>query len=259
MKNLNCIIALLSFAMVSVISAMEMESSRWFSVVNNRKIERFVGGTINYDDEYKAILHHNDTSHVTLFPIERTDPLPIVYCGDQRVFITSAIGSSHQVTPGKAFTIIDPAIKQVMVVRGKVKSHDNPNYVYPIHLYLGLKTDNSVLLNEAREKYYRAEVMVFDENKRVDTDICHFKAYDMSVVEVFDGMLLMEEFKKKFSEIEICAQTSHLLRPLVDELLGKKRSQQFDCRTLEFDCTKKYWTKKKNKLKGIVYSSEDTK
>ncbi len=129
-------------------------------------------------------------------------------------------------------------------------------------MYLGLKTDRVKLEGDTR--VFPAVVMV---SQSVMTSKKNNKQYEQRyhlvhnhiTAEVFDGLLLMEELKKQSPQIEMCAQTAYLVKPLIKDLLGKKNAQHFDFNNQQFNFKKTYWTKEENKLKEITYDSENTK
>jgi hypothetical protein len=246
-KHLKRILFVISYCVYGTVFAMEIvpaQECSWIVDVDNKSIENLVGGTIHYYDEYESSMFRKDT---VCFPVESTDPLPIQYCGDQRFFVTSAIHFSSWMVPGQVYAITDPAIKQLVAVRGDVKSYDSRISACRVHLYLGLETDRVKHLNENHKRIYPARVMAFEMRQQRDDEVGYrYEANYMPGTEPFEGALLMEEVKKQNPQVEICAQTTHFLKPLVVDLLGKENAEHFDSETLQFNFTKRYWSKKKS-------------
>jgi hypothetical protein len=252
MKSFNQIMFLCSIAMVGGASGMEKMASgkqgKWFVELDNKLVEYYTGNNIRYYKEYHANAGENN---MVLFSVENTDPLPIDYFGEKRFFVTSATTGSVG-NMGEACMILDPAIKQLAVVRGVARSNNNG-----VNVYMGLNTDNVKLFGyKGRDRIYPTRVMMLQtkakcgsdsgyswyHNYKIVNEVKHFGAHEI-------GMEV-----RKYLSLNDCGWKNPLFQATVKELLGK-RAQGFRFELGCFYNRESYWTDKENKLKGITYHS----
>jgi hypothetical protein len=247
MKSCNQIIFVVSCFTFSAVVAMEIvptQQGKWYIDIDKNSVEQFVGGSVRYDDEYKAREFHK--KNIVSFPVECTDPLPIEYCGSKRFFMTSATGSGWPGEEGDALIILDPMIKQLAVVRGI--THNNTR----IHVYVGLETDNVKIIDSIGcKKIYPAKILAFQIKEKSNSQFKYLyrKCFMYHRVMHFGGMQLMEEVRKNFPEVKTCNFDDYF-KKLLD-----RYAQDFDFEKLQFDFQKCYWSAKENQLKGITYHS----
>ncbi|HLW72667.1 MAG TPA: hypothetical protein VKR54_01330 [Candidatus Babeliales bacterium] len=256
MKSFNQIVFLLSFATVGTVFSMEeyvpAKSGKEFVEVDNKLVEYYTGNNIRYYGEYRAQQRDNN---IVSFPVESTDPLPIEYCGNTRFFVTSAT-TGTQGRPGEGYTILDPAIKQLAVVRCVAQSNN-----YGANVYLGLDTDNFKSVGyKGRNRIYSARVMAI-QTKEKSCDRYRQDYYDGSSwyhshpmgneVRHFGNAEIGQEVRKHIDK-EFWNWNSPVMQAQVKELLGQ-RAKDFHGQSFYFQ--KNYWTQEENKLKGITYHS----
>ena len=244
MKSCNQIIFVVSCFMFSAVVAMQVvptQREKWYIDVDKNSVEQLVGGAIRYYDEYGAREFHK--KNIVSFLVECTDSLPIEYCGEKRFFVTSAIraGLGQQ---GEALVILDPAIKQLAIVRGVVQSNNNR-----INIYLGLETDNVKLFDNIGKRIYPTKVMAIQIPEKSDYWSGypgHGKCLVLNEVASFGIVQIMEEFKKKFPKVENHNVNDYRFQFLCKKLLGRC-ARDFDFETQKFNFQKCYWSKEKNK------------
>jgi len=209
--------------MFSTVVAMEVVPTRhqkWYIDVNKDVVERFVGSDIRYHNEYKFREFHKE--NIVSFPVECTDPLPIEYCGDKRFFKT----------PLMALTILDPAIKQLAIVRGTMqKNHKH------IAIYLGLETDNIKLLDNRDKKIYPAKILAYHLEKENDVNSGYWHPQCFSCTDKvahFGILQILEEFEKRFPKVKNRDWNDYRFQFLCKKLLGKC-AQDFNFKTLQFN------------------------
>ena len=265
MKRINIFFLLYNCALVSLVSAMDVQNklvrkgTPKKSVVTKISIELEesqigyqTGDKINYYKEY----HPNKRSqNIVVFPLLHVDPLPIESCGDTRFFCTSAHPDSFG-SFGQPYMILNPAIKQMAVVRGVRQSSEATTYVY-----MGFDTDEFKLVgNRGFHKIYTAKIMALSTKDNCGTRPW-FQPYKLNSkdVQTFGIEEIRSEVQKFLVDSgvkEVIGWKTPLFKLVAANLL-KNRFEDFDVEhgfLSESDC---YWTNEENKLKHILYNAAE--
>jgi hypothetical protein len=259
-----------SFALVGFVSAMDpvrkpsrmpLKEKRYLELENSQ-VWYYVGDDVNYYKEYRSKSMGNN---LVTFPLECTDPLPIEYCGDTRFFVTSAkVGSTKAGSfymHGQAYTILNPSITQVVVVRGIARSNN-----CPLQAYLGFNfKDFKSAGYKGCNKIHTARILALTTKKQQDGNSFGYSwGYQHSInltdVKSFGNQEIGLEVKKIMLEHGIQEEdfkrswNSPLFQAKVRELLGE-RAKDFSFTNQCIESSVSYWTEEENKLKRITYNS----
>jgi len=109
------------------------------------------GSALRYYGEYRARILPNG---LMSFPIASCYPLPINMAGNIRYFFTSATAGNIS-TPGEAIKIEDPAISNVVVVRGKDDGNENK-----FEAYIGYNKND--FKNLGRKRVYQSKILAIN-------------------------------------------------------------------------------------------------
>ena len=259
MKKFNQILFLLGFVVIADLSGMEQmvpaRQGKWFIELDDKDVQYHIGGNIRYYKEY----HASNSNNKVLFPVKSTDPLPIEYFGEKRFFMLSADKGSLAIRGGfggigEPYMILDPAIKQLAVVRGVSQSNN-----CGVNVYMGLDTDNVKRCgHENRDRLYTARILILqakEKNCSSDSGNSWYHNHSMpNEIRCFNNLDICLEVKKHLSPSDF-GWRNPVMQAKVKELFGK-RAQNFNFENQSFYSNEVYWTEKENKLKGITYHSD---